>query len=82
MDSIKNSANFELCFIFFYEHYAQVMTATKRLGAFGEKTNKQKKTKTKTKKHYYLKRLQWLSALKNGFKLAEKSDVGWLVGQK
>ena len=24
MDSIKNSANFELCFIFFYEHYAWV----------------------------------------------------------
>ena len=24
MDSSKNSANFELCFIFFYEHYAWV----------------------------------------------------------
>ena len=30
------------------------MIANKRLEAFGEKTNK--KTKTKTKKHYYLKR--------------------------
>ena len=28
MDSIKNSANFELCFIFFYEHYAWVTIAT------------------------------------------------------
>ena len=26
MDSNKNSANFELCFIFFYEHYAWVTT--------------------------------------------------------
>ena len=27
MDSIKNSANFELCFIWFYEQYAWVTTA-------------------------------------------------------